>query len=110
MATVRRACGLGIVVAHATGLREGYGGRSLRCPTKPDQDLTATTKQQVVSTLKLTKASIEKLADVGKLKLNVEAVYTPPGRATGLADEEDETEELGRSFREARSRRAAGGP
>lgn len=47
--------------------------------------LTATSKQQLVLTLKLTKAAIAKLADAGKLKLKVKAVYTPVGGPPGSA-------------------------
>jgi hypothetical protein len=45
--------------------------------------LTATTKQQLKLTLKLTKSAIGKLADTGKLKLKVKAVYTPVGGPAG---------------------------
>jgi hypothetical protein len=41
--------------------------------------LTVKTKQQVTLTLKLTKSAKRKLAQKGKLKTQVKAVYTPPG-------------------------------
>jgi hypothetical protein len=45
--------------------------------------LTATTKQQVKLTLKLTKSAIGRLDEAGKLKLNVKAVYIPVGGPAG---------------------------
>jgi hypothetical protein len=45
--------------------------------------LTATTKQQLKLTLKLTKSAIGKLENAGKLKLKVKAVYTPVGGPPG---------------------------
>ncbi len=54
--------------------------KSLKAVTKT---LTATTKQQVVLTLKLTKSAIGKLDEAGKLKVKVKAVYTPVGGPPG---------------------------
>jgi hypothetical protein len=48
-------------------------------------DLTTTTRQQVTLTLKLTKTARARLADRGKLKVRVKAVYTPSGGAPGSA-------------------------
>lgn len=45
--------------------------------------LTATTKQQLKLTLKLTKSAIGKLDEAGKLKVKVKAVYTPVGGPAG---------------------------
>jgi hypothetical protein len=53
---------------------------SLKTVTKT---LTSTSPQQVVLTLKLTKAAKQKLALKGKLKLKVKAVYTPVGGPPG---------------------------
>jgi len=47
------------------------------------ETLTATTKQQLKLTLKLTKSAIAKLKDAGKLNLKVKAVYTPTGGPPG---------------------------
>ena len=54
--------------------------KSLKAVTK---SLTATTKQQLKLTLKLTKSAIGQLDDAGKLKLKVKAVYTPVGGPPG---------------------------
>ncbi len=54
--------------------------KSLKAVT---QTLTATTKQQVKLTLKLTKSAIGKLDEAGKLKVKVKAVYTPVGGPAG---------------------------
>jgi hypothetical protein len=54
--------------------------KSLKAVTKT---LTATTKQQLKLTLKLTKSAIGQLEDSGKLKLKVKAVYTPVGGPPG---------------------------
>jgi hypothetical protein len=54
--------------------------KSLRAVTRT---LTATTKQQLKLTLKLTKSAIAKLETAGKLKLKVKAVYTPTGGPPG---------------------------
>jgi hypothetical protein len=54
--------------------------KSLRAVTKT---LTATTKQQVKLTLRLTKSAIGKLDEAGKLKVKVKAVYTPVGGPAG---------------------------
>jgi len=48
-----------------------------------ERTLTGTAKQQVKLTLKLTKSAISRLADSGKLKLKVKAVYTPVGGPAG---------------------------
>jgi hypothetical protein len=45
--------------------------------------LTATTKQQLKLTLKLTKSAAAKLVNTGSLKLKVKAVYTPVGGPAG---------------------------
>jgi hypothetical protein len=47
------------------------------------QILTSTSSQQIVLTLKLTKSAKRKLADKGKLKVQVQVVYTPPGGPPG---------------------------
>jgi hypothetical protein len=58
----------------------GKAAKSLKAVTST---LTATTKQQVGLTLKLTKSAIRKLDNAGKLKLKVKAVYTPVGGPSG---------------------------
>jgi hypothetical protein len=47
------------------------------------QTITATTAQQLKLTLKLTRSAKAKLADKGKLKVKVKAVYTPTGGPSG---------------------------
>lgn len=54
--------------------------RQLKRVTKT---LTSTTKQRVTLTLNLTKAAKSKLADEGRLKVRVKAVYTPTGGPPG---------------------------
>ena len=63
------------VLASAAGTK-----KSLKAVTKT---LTATTKQQVKLTLRLTKSAIGKLDEAGKLKVKVKAVYTPAGGPAG---------------------------
>jgi hypothetical protein len=61
----------------ATGAK---AGRQLKRVTKT---LTSITKRKVTLTLKLTKVAKRALADKGKLKIRVEAVYTPTGGPPG---------------------------
>jgi hypothetical protein len=49
------------------------------------QGVTATSKQRVTLTLKLTKSAKRKLAEKGKLKTQVKVVYTPTGGPAGAA-------------------------
>jgi hypothetical protein len=58
----------------------GKAAKNLKAVTRT---LTATTKQKLKLTLKLTKSTIGKLEDRGKLKLKVKAVYTPTGGPPG---------------------------
>jgi hypothetical protein len=58
----------------------GKAAKSLKAVKKT---LTGTTKQKVKLTVKLTKSSIGRLEDVGKLTLKVKAVYTPEGGPPG---------------------------
>jgi hypothetical protein len=55
-------------------------GRQLKRVTKT---LTSTNKQRVTLTLKLTEAAKRKLADKGRLKVRLKAVYTPTGGPPG---------------------------
>ena len=47
--------------------------------------VTATSPQQLTLPLKLTKSAIGRLANNGKLKVKVQAVYTPPGGPPGTS-------------------------
>jgi hypothetical protein len=47
------------------------------------ETLTATERQKLVLTLKLTKSAKRKLAEKGKLKAKVKVLYTPPGGPAG---------------------------
>jgi hypothetical protein len=57
--------------------------RSSRQLKRVTRTLTSTTTQQVTLTLKLTKAAKRNLADKGRLKVRVKAVYTPTGGPPG---------------------------
>jgi hypothetical protein len=79
-ATVPGAGTLKVASPSDPALASAAKKKSLKAVTRT---LTATTKQQLKLTLKLTKSAIAKLGDVGKLKLRVKAVYTPVGGPPG---------------------------
>jgi hypothetical protein len=68
-------------VGSASG--KALAGKAAKSLKVVQRNLTATTKQRVTLKVKLTKSAIGQLVDVGKLKLKVKAVYTPPGGPPG---------------------------
>jgi hypothetical protein len=81
-ATVPGAGTLRVGSATDPALASAAATTSLRAVTRT---LTATSKQEVVLTLKLTKSAVGRLQGSGKLKIKVKALYTPPGAAPGSA-------------------------
>ena len=79
-ATIPGAGTLKVGSANDQALASASAKKSLKAVTTT---MTANTKQQLKLTLKLTKSAIGKLADTGKLKLKVKAVYTPVGGPAG---------------------------
>lgn len=74
--TVPGAGTLQVGSANDASLASASGSKTLKAVS---QTITATSKQQVTLTLKLTKSAKKKLANKGKLKTKVKAVYTPTG-------------------------------
>jgi len=79
-ATVPGAGTLKVGSASDPALASAAAKKSLKAVTT---SLTATTKQQLKLTLKLTKSAIGQRENNGKLKLKVKAVYTPTGGPPG---------------------------
>jgi hypothetical protein len=66
--------------ANDASLASASGGTSLKAVS---QAITATSRQQLILTLKLTKSARKKLASKGRLKTQVKVVYTPTGGPPG---------------------------
>jgi hypothetical protein len=79
-ATVPGAGTLEVGSASDPALASAAAKKSLKAVTRT---LTATSRQQLKLTLKLTNSAIRQLKDAGKLKLKVKALYTPTGGPPG---------------------------